>query len=120
MEQLTKSPTKTAALDVVLAFIKGLNDEDFKAARECVADDMIFEGVLGTRNGAEAYFNDMERMKLKYEIKMSFQNGNDVALMYNIEMSGENIFCAGWYKVKDGKIKSMKVVFDPRPLLGGR
>jgi limonene-1,2-epoxide hydrolase len=102
---------------VVLTFINALNAEDFDAAKNCVRDDLVFEGVLGTREGAEAYFRDMEKMRLKYKIKKTFQDGNDVCLLYDINMSGTDIFTCGWYQVEQGKIKSLKVVFDPRPVL---
>lgn len=112
MENNTSTTAKT-----VLAFINAMNAEDFETARSYVTDDLKFEGVLGTRDGAGAYFKDMEKMKLKYEIHKVFFDEDDVCLFYNIIMSGKNIFTAGWYKVANNKIKSFKVVFDPRPLL---
>jgi len=48
----------------VLSFIDALNNEDFKSARKLTTDDLRFEGVMGTREGADAYFADMEKMKL--------------------------------------------------------
>lgn len=107
----------TNAGEVVLDFLKAMNTEDFAAARICTTDDMQFEGVMGSRDGAEAYFNDMQHMKLKYNIKRLFADGDDVSVFYDIAMSGKNIFSSGWYHVKDGKINSIKVLFDPRPLL---
>lgn len=111
------STQSVTAKDVVLSFIKALNMEDFVAARICVHDDLTFEGVLGTRKGADSYFNDMEKMRLKYNIKKVFQDGNDVCLLYDINMSGTEVFTCGWYQLETNKIKSLKVVFDPRPLL---
>jgi SnoaL-like domain len=110
----------TSAKQVTLNFINALNDEDFKTAREYVSEDMTFAGVMGTRNGAEAYFKDMEHMKLKYDIKKIFEDEDDVCLFYNITMSGIKIFSCGWYHIINGKINSFKVIFDPRPLLEQR
>jgi limonene-1,2-epoxide hydrolase len=101
----------------VLSFIDAMNAEDFKTARNYVTDDMKFIGVLGTRDSADAYFKDMERMKLKYDIQKIFSDENDVCLFYDITMSGLKIFSCGWYKTENNKIKSFKVIFDPRPLL---
>ncbi|GAA3938711.1 nuclear transport factor 2 family protein [Chitinophaga oryziterrae] len=106
-----------AAKEVVLALIDAINKEDFQLARTYVMPDMRFEGVLGTREGAEAYFLDMEKMRLKYDVKKVFVEGNDVCLLYDLDMSGTIIFGCGWYTVEDGKVKLLKVVFDPRPLL---
>jgi SnoaL-like protein len=100
-----------------LSFIDALNKEDFKTARNFLADDMKFIGVLGTREGADVYIADMEKMKLKYDIQKTFSDNNDVCLFYNINMSGLKIFSCGWYTVEDNKIKLFKVIFDPRPVL---
>jgi predicted ester cyclase len=106
-----------SANDVVLSFIKALNEEDFATARNFADTDLKFLGVLGERDGAEAYFTDMERMKLKYDIKRVFSDGDDVSIFYDIDMGGKTIFSSGWYHVVDGKINSIRVIFDPRPLL---
>ena len=105
------------AKEVVLAFVKSINEEDFKTARVHASDDMTFVGVLGSRDGADAYFRDMENMKLKYDIRKVFEDGDDVCLFYDLDMNGETIFCCGWYHVTNGKIDSLKVLFDPRPVL---
>jgi ketosteroid isomerase-like protein len=104
------------AQETVLAFVKALNNEDFKTARPYLNDDFTFDGVMGTRNGADNYFKDMEQMKLKYEAKKAFADGNDVCLLCDLTMSGKTIFCCSWYHLKYGKISSLKAVFDPRPL----
>jgi limonene-1,2-epoxide hydrolase len=111
------SPVSKDSKQVVLSFIGALNQFDYQKARSYVTDDLSFVGVLGTRNGAEAYFNDMQKMKFQYNILQSFADGNDVCLFYDIEMGGQIIFCCGWYQLQNDKIKSFRVVFDPRPLL---
>lgn len=109
--------TITDAKEVVLSCVDAINAEDFKIARKYVSDDMTFKGVLGSRNGAEEYFEDMEKMKLKYNLRKTIAEGNDVCLFYDVNLSGAKVFCCGWYHVEDGKIKSLRVVFDPRPVL---
>jgi len=116
--QTTEALTEViSAKQAVLGFIAALNNEDFKSARAYTDDDLKFEGVLGSRNSASAYFADMEKMKFKYDVKKVFADSNDVCLLYDINMGNATIFTCGWYKVKDGKIRSLKVVFDPRPVL---
>ncbi|MEO6731977.1 MAG: hypothetical protein ABIN01_12230 [Ferruginibacter sp.] len=116
-KKISKS-TAGSAKDTVLTFIYALNKEDFDTARDCLNDDMIFDGVLGHREGADTYINDMKKMKFKYKLKKSFEDKNDVCLLYDIDMGGKNtIFTCGWYQIKYKKIKSIKVVFDPRPLV---
>jgi len=109
--------TTNDAKEIVLSCVRAINNEDFNIARDYVSDNMSFDGVLGSRNGAEAYFNDMKHMRLKYDIKKAFADDNDVCLLYDLDMSGATVFCCGWYQVKNGKIDSLRVVFDPRPVL---
>jgi len=109
--------TTTAAKHTVMSFLKCLNEEDFAAARKCTDDGLQFEGVLGSRSGAEAYFDDMKTMRLKYHLLKTFADGDDVCVFYDVTMIGITIFCCGWYRVEHHKIISIKVVFDPRPLL---
>jgi SnoaL-like protein len=109
---------KQTAKEIVLAFIEALNNEDFEKAAAYLRENMIFDGVMGKRNGAESYMSDMKKMNFKYEIQQTFENANDVCVLYNINMSGKaTIFTCGWYHIAHGKIKKLKVVFDPRPLL---
>lgn len=116
MENQNKTSDEKAR-EVVLAYIKALNDEDFEAARKLVNDDLTFDGVLGKRNGADAYFQDMEKMKFKYKVQKVFSNGNDVCLFYDVDMGSASALTSGWYHLKYGKISSLKVIFDPRPIL---
>ena len=106
-----------SAKEVVLAFIEALNNHDYDSAREYLNDSMTFVGVLGARNGADAYMDDMSRMKFEYDIKKVFVDGYDVCLFYDINMGKATIFCCGWYHLESGKISTFRVVFDPRPVL---
>ena len=104
--------------ELIQQFLNALNDEDFTLAKNFAAGNMQFVGVLGTRDGAEAYFNDMVKMRFKYDVKKIFTGGDDVCVWYNIVMQGGiNVLSCGWYAIKDGKIQSIKVLFDPRPVL---
>ena len=109
--------TTASAKYTVMSFLKCLNEEEFDDARKYADEDLKFEGVLGSRNGAEDYFNDMNKMKLKYHLLKTFADGTDVCVLYDVTMSGVTVFACGWYQVEHHKITSIKVVFDPRPLL---
>ena len=105
------------AKNAVMAFIKYLNEENFNAARRCTDESLKFEGVMGSRDGADDYFADMQQMKLKYHLLKTFADGEDVCVIYDITMSGVKVFSCGWYRVENNRITSIKVVFDPRPML---
>ncbi|MEC5146089.1 nuclear transport factor 2 family protein [Chitinophaga sp. 212800010-3] len=104
------------AKETVLRFINALNEEDFTTVRSLLNDDFTFTGVLGTRNGADVYTEEIKQMKLKYDVKKAFEDENDVCLWYNILIGNQSVFSSGWYQLKNGKISSFKVLFDPRPL----
>ena len=67
--------SRSNSKEVVMSYLKALNDEDFKSARTFVSDNMSFLGPLASVEGAEVYFKDMERMRLKYNIKKVFEDG---------------------------------------------
>lgn len=103
--------------NVAEQFIHYLNEEDFDKAESCLDPDFKFIGVMGTREGASVYMNDMKKMKFKYQIIKTFTSGEDICIWYNIDMGKKTILASGWYHVIEGKIHTFKVLFDPRPLL---
>ncbi len=105
------------AKQLILSYIDALNRQDFQMARRYVADDLSFDGALGSRQGADDYFEDMKRMRLRYDIKKVFASGDDVCVLYDVTLSEVLLFTCGWYRIEAGKIRSLKVIFDPRPVL---
>ena len=104
--------------EVVLGLGKALNDENYEAARRYVSDSMKYIGPLGSRDGAEAYLHEIERLHLKFDIHKIFADNQDVCVLYDITASGIKLFACGWFQVEAGTVTSMRVTFDPRPLLG--
>lgn len=105
--------------ETVISFIEALNKEDFETARNLLNPTFNFKGPLGERNSADVYINDMKKMKFKYEIEKVFENKNEVCLIYDINMGrGESIKTCGVYTLEDAKLSSLKVLFDPRPVVG--
>ncbi|WP_316801949.1 nuclear transport factor 2 family protein [Pedobacter nototheniae] len=102
---------------VVLDFLNALNAEKFDLAKEQLDENMTFKGVMGERTGATHYIDDMKKMKFKYNIQKLFVDGHEVSVFYDINMGDKTIFASGWYVLEHEKIKSIKVLFDPRPLL---
>ena len=114
-----QAPTNEAK-EVVLRLGKALNDEKFQIARELVSDHMKYIGPFGVRHGAEAYLHEIQRLRLKFDIQKVFVDEGDVCALYHIAVSGIIVFACGWFQVKDGKVSSLRVTFDPRPLLDNR
>jgi ketosteroid isomerase-like protein len=49
---------------------------------------------------------------------MVIVDGDDVCLVYDLATTKFGIIpTAGWFHLRDGKITSIRVFFDPRPLM---
>jgi limonene-1,2-epoxide hydrolase len=112
------------AKKVVISYLKALNDQDFKAARSYLNDNMTFLAPIASHNSADAYFNENERLrsefgikKVLYEVKRVFVDGDDVCVFFDFNIGSVTLFACGWFQVEDGKISSIRVVFDPRPII---
>ena len=110
--------TSTAgARQVVLDLGKVLNDENYEAARSYISDRMTYIGPFGSRDGADAYLQEMQRVHLKFDILKIVAENEDACVMYDITVAGITLFACGWFQFEAGTVKSMRVTFDPRPLL---
>jgi len=107
--------------EIVSEFLEALNRKDFKSARTYVSDNVSYIAPLNSFNGAEPYFKYVEHLNLpKLDIKKVFTEGShDVCVLWEVNYSTPPapIFVSAWYQVQDGKISSMRLVFDPRPFL---
>ena len=107
--------------EVVMSFLKALNDRDLETARTYMDENVTFFAPDGAPvKGAEAYLNGWKPLGLRYNIKKTFAEGDDVCVLYDISFSKPAVilFACGWYHVEGGKVSSIRVVFDPRPLFG--
>jgi ketosteroid isomerase-like protein len=104
------------AKELVLDLIHALNEEDFDSAKNCITEDFTFVGVMGTRNGANSYIEDMKKIKIKYKIHKVLSEGGDVCVLCDYTMDGKTIFGCGWYELREGQLSSLRTIFDPRPL----
>jgi limonene-1,2-epoxide hydrolase len=102
---------------VIGKFAKALNDENFQLARKYVSDGIKNSNPISSHDNAEAYFEELERLRLKYKIRKIFADGNEACVLYDVTASGVTLFASGWFQVEDGKVSSLRVVFDPTPLL---
>ena len=86
-----------------------------------MSDTVLYMASLNSFNGAEPYFKYVEHLNLpKLDIKKVFAEGSHDVCVHselNYSIPPAPIFVSAWYQVHDGKISSMKLVFDPRPFL---
>ena len=106
--------------EFVMEFLETLERKDFKSARSYVSDNLMYVGPTASFAAAEPYLKYLEHLDLpKSDINNVFVDGTDVCILHelNFERLPAPMFVCTWYHVEDGKISSIKVVFDPRPYL---
>jgi limonene-1,2-epoxide hydrolase len=113
------------AKEVVMEFIRALEQKDFKTVRSYISDNIsvVAPGPveLTTFNKAEPFVTYLEHANLPpLDIKKEFVDSNDVCLLYEMTYREPPLttFVCGWFHVndKDRKISSLRFVMDPRPL----
>ncbi|MEW6605293.1 MAG: hypothetical protein AB1351_11490, partial [Thermoproteota archaeon] len=74
-------------------------------------------------DSAEAYFKAVEQAQQThqepyiFDIKKIFTDGNDVCVFNDVIAGRVTLFACGWYHIENQKIRSIRLVYDPRPLL---
>jgi ketosteroid isomerase-like protein len=94
---------------------------DLDGLRELLADDVTFTGPLGQTEGADDYVTGVARMAELVTAAEQLQvigDGEDVVVLYDLITHDPpaRIPTAGWYRIRDGKVASVRAFFDPRPL----
>jgi uncharacterized protein YozE (UPF0346 family) len=110
-----------SAKKVVTEFIQATERQDFQTARGYLKDNVSYVSPLNSFDRAEPYLKynlhlyDTGQL-VKFNIKKEFIDGNDYCMLHEWN---SQLVCV-WYHVEDdGKISSVKVIFDPRPFLAG-
>jgi limonene-1,2-epoxide hydrolase len=105
--------------DVVLSYQKAMQQGDFAGARKLLHDNLEFRGPFDTFHKADDYLHALQKLSTiidHVDILKVFEDGVDVSLFCDlVTKTMGTSFVAEWYKVKDGKIASVRAVFDARP-----
>jgi hypothetical protein len=88
-----------------------------------LADDVTFNGPLGTARSAEEALKGLEglaKATTDIVIHKIWVDGADVLTWFDLHTEGAPaVPVANWAHITYGKIRRMQVTFDPRPMLGG-
>ena len=94
---------------------------DFDTARALVHNDLTFCGPFETFRRADEFFESLRRvgggLLERAEKKRMFADGEDVCIIYDF-VAHEPVGASPtveWYRVRDGKIAEIQIVFDTRP-----
>ncbi len=94
---------------------------DMKAARTYLTNDLDFQGSIDTFHQADDFIASLamfQKMLRGVNLVQSFFSGSGAALLYDCDtMSPAGVIrTAEFFMVKDGKIKSIRLVFDATEL----
>jgi ketosteroid isomerase-like protein len=104
---------------VAEGFFDAWTSKDFDRARSLLHDDLSFEGPIESFSDADSYMASVRQLSgivTGAEKQKVFVDGDDVCVIYdlNTQPIPSSRTCE-WYRVRDGKIASVSVVFDARP-----
>jgi limonene-1,2-epoxide hydrolase len=107
--------------EVARAYFAAWTRGDFDALREILADDVTFEGPLGSASGVDECVRGLEgiaSMTLRIDIKVLAVDGCDVLTWYDLVTANGALPTVNWSHVEAGRITRIRATFDPRPIVG--
>jgi hypothetical protein len=108
------------AAAVVEQFFDAWTASDFERARRFLHDqEFRFEGPIDTFDDVDAYLDSLRRLApiiTGAERLKVFGDAGDVCVIYELRTEPvPRSRIAEWYRVRDGRIESILVMFDARP-----
>jgi ketosteroid isomerase-like protein len=104
---------------VAETFFAAWTSKDFDRARSLLHDDLSFQGPIDTFRDADSYLHaiqDLGQIITGIHRHKVFVDGDDVCVIYDLKTAPvPSSPVAEWYHVRNGKIASIRVVFDARP-----
>jgi ketosteroid isomerase-like protein len=109
------------AKQIVTKYHNAWSGGDMEAARGCLADDLDFQGSIDTFRRADDFMAALtmfQKMLRGVTLIQSFFSENGAALLYDCDtMSPAGMIrTAEFFTVRDGKITSIRLVFDATEL----
>jgi uncharacterized protein YozE (UPF0346 family) len=118
--QKIESSAKSAK-EIVMEYIQATERQDFESARVYLKDNVSYVSPLNSFDRADPYLKYNQHLYqtgqlVKLDIKKEFADSNDVCIIHEYNSQLVSV----WFHVDDdGKISSIKVIFDPRQFLAG-
>ena len=105
--------------EIVDQYYAAWTNKDFATARRLLHDDLSFHGPIDTFDKADDYIEALKRLSqitLGADVQKIFVDGDDVCVIYDLKTAPvPSSRTSEWYRVRDGKVASVSVVFDARP-----
>ncbi len=101
-------------------YFRAWKEKDWSTLRSVLADDATFRGPLGTTDDAEACMQGLKGMSqimTDIVVHKRFVDGLDVLTWFDLHTSvAPPAPTANWSHVENGRITTIRVTFDARPL----
>ena len=119
--QKNESSAKSAK-EIVMEYLQALVERrDFQSARSYISDNILYVSPLNSFDRAEPYLKYLEHLNLpKLDIKKEFADSNDLCILHELNFGTPpvtSLVCSWFHVDDDGKISSIRLVFDPRPFV---
>jgi hypothetical protein len=116
--QKIESSAKSAK-EIVMEYIQATERQDFQSARGYLKDNVMYVSPVNSFDRADPYLKYNQHLYqtgqlVKLDIKKEFADSNDVCIIHEYNSQLVSV----WFHIDDdGKISSIKVIFDPRQFL---
>ena len=111
--------SEKSAKDIVVEYLQAAERRDFQSARGYLSDNLSYVTPFNSFDRAEPYLKYLEHLNLpKLDIKKEFADSNDVCILHEYKVGTPpvtSLVCSWFHVDDDGKISSIRNVFDPRP-----
>jgi hypothetical protein len=107
--------------EILNEFYANVIRRDLAAARDYLADDLVFVGLFETYRSADEYIaalTGLLQVTVRLEIKTVIAEGNNAAVFFELETKAPaegTVLVAEWHQFKNGKITHVASAFDGRP-----
>jgi hypothetical protein len=110
----------TIAADVAATYLDAWRARDFDTLRTVLADDATSDGPFGHAGSADDCVTGLRGMSTiltDIVIRKTVVDGDDVMTWLDLHTADTDpLPTVNWRHVDNGKITSIRVTFDPRPL----
>jgi hypothetical protein len=118
--QKNESSVKIAK-DIVTEYLQAVERRDYQSARSLLNENLSYVTPLNSFDRAEPYLKYLEHVNLpKLNIIKEFADSNGVCIIHEFKIGTPPVISpvCTWFQVdEDGKISSIKNIFDPRPFV---
>lgn len=108
----------TQAKQIVEAYYAAFEKKDLALARTILHDEFTFDGPMMQASSADDMMDKMKQFDCEYSstIHQIIADGEHVAVNLTCEMGSPDavsLDMSEWFTVRDGKVLSSKLFFDP-------